>query len=72
MLDDSRPLDHILIVGAGLAGLALGIGLRKSGYQVTIVERDTVLEDVRSQIQEPLQKCILTISGWSRYPAAGE
>ena len=47
MPHELQRLEHILIIGAGLAGLALGIGLCQSNYRVTIVERDAVLEDVR-------------------------
>ncbi|KAI9655765.1 MAG: hypothetical protein M1821_005200 [Bathelium mastoideum] len=44
---------HVLIIGAGLTGLALAIGLRKSGHQVTVVERNTHLEEVGAGIQLP-------------------
>jgi len=32
-----------IVVGAGIAGLAAAIGLRRAGYSVTIVERETAL-----------------------------
>lgn len=38
---------HIAIVGAGLAGLATAILLRKAGYKVTVLEQDAELREVR-------------------------
>jgi salicylate hydroxylase len=39
-------IKSIIIVGAGLAGLAAAIGLRKSGYYVMVLEKTSKLEDV--------------------------
>lgn len=38
---------HIAIVGAGLAGLATAILLRRAGYKVTVLEQDAELREVR-------------------------
>lgn len=34
------PTDHVVVVGAGLAGLATALHLLGAGRRVTIVERD--------------------------------
>ncbi len=34
------PTDHVVVVGAGLSGLACGLHLLGAGRQVTLVERD--------------------------------
>ncbi|KAL9094500.1 MAG: hypothetical protein Q9165_003350 [Trypethelium subeluteriae] len=39
MTEDARGDIHLIIVGAGLVGLAAAIGFRKSQYQVTVLER---------------------------------
>ena len=46
---DFKPAFHIVVVGAGLAGLASAILLRKTSYNVTVLEQDPELRDVRSQ-----------------------
>ncbi|MCE5288876.1 MAG: FAD-dependent oxidoreductase, partial [Nocardiaceae bacterium] len=39
----TRPSDHVVVVGAGLAGLAAALHLRGAGREVTVIERsDTV------------------------------
>lgn len=38
----SGPTDHVVIVGAGLAGLSAALHLAGAGRQVTVVERDEV------------------------------
>lgn len=43
-----RPLNSISIIGAGLAGLAAAIGLRKANYAVTVYERNPELQEVCS------------------------
>lgn len=43
----------IIICGAGLGGLAAGIGLARKGHQVTIVESSQVLNEVGAGIQIP-------------------
>jgi salicylate hydroxylase len=37
---------RIVIVGAGIGGLAAGIGLARNSYQVTIYERSTSTSEV--------------------------
>jgi 2-polyprenyl-6-methoxyphenol hydroxylase-like FAD-dependent oxidoreductase len=32
---------HVVVVGGGIGGLALGAGLRRSGYEVAVFDRDT-------------------------------
>ena len=44
---DLKPSFHIVIIGAGLIGLATAILLRKAGYKVTVLEQDTELRPVR-------------------------
>ena len=44
---DFKASFHVLIIGAGLVGLGLAILLRKAGYKVTILERDSELREVR-------------------------
>ncbi|KAL4922099.1 hypothetical protein BDW62DRAFT_217923 [Aspergillus aurantiobrunneus] len=40
----------MIIVGAGIAGLAAGIGLRRQGHDVTIFERSSLLREVGAAI----------------------
>ncbi|RAL13090.1 putative salicylate hydroxylase [Aspergillus homomorphus CBS 101889] len=40
----------VLIVGAGIGGLAAGIGLRRAGHDVTIHERSSLLREVGAAI----------------------
>ncbi|MEV0241568.1 FAD-dependent monooxygenase [Streptomyces sp. NPDC050674] len=42
--------DTAVIVGGGIGGLAAAIGLRRVGWQVTVVERASVLDDVGAGI----------------------
>ena len=44
---DFKASFHVLIVGAGLVGLGTAILLRKAGYKVTILERDSELRELR-------------------------
>ena len=43
---DFKASFHVLIIGAGLVGLGTAILLRKAGYKVTILERDSELREV--------------------------
>ncbi|MEV5515188.1 FAD-dependent monooxygenase [Streptomyces flaveolus] len=42
--------DTAVIVGGGIGGLAAAIGLRRAGWEVTVVERAPVLDDVGAGI----------------------
>ncbi|MEV6473965.1 phytoene desaturase [Streptomyces sp. NPDC051657] len=42
MITVKGPVDHVVVVGAGLAGLAATLHLLGAGRRVTVVERDTV------------------------------
>ncbi|KAI3390932.1 hypothetical protein diail_8347 [Diaporthe ilicicola] len=41
---------EIIIVGAGIAGLSTGIGLRRAGHKVTILEQSSLLHEVGAAI----------------------
>ena len=47
-MTDFKKNFHIVVVGAGLAGLATAILLRKAGYKVTVLEQDAELREVRA------------------------
>lgn len=38
---------HVLIIGAGLGGLAAAIGIKQAGRDVTVLEKMTELREVR-------------------------
>ena len=62
----ANPL-HVIVVGAGLGGLAAAIATRLSGHNVTICEQAPALGEVNS----PLHLRIGSYSqseGWSRNP----
>ncbi|MFH9764136.1 phytoene desaturase [Streptomyces anulatus] len=42
MITVTGPVDHVVVVGAGLAGLAAALHLLGAGRRVTVVERDDV------------------------------
>ncbi|KAL2037776.1 hypothetical protein N7G274_009501 [Stereocaulon virgatum] len=44
---------HVVVVGAGLAGLATAILLCKAGYKVTVLEQDAELREIGAGIQLP-------------------
>lgn len=39
---------HVLIIGAGLGGLAAAIGIKKAGRDVTVLEKMPELREVRT------------------------
>ena len=39
---------HVLIIGAGLGGLAAAIGIKQAGRDVTVLEKMTELREVRT------------------------
>ena len=47
----------VIIVGAGLGGLAVGINLRQRGHVVTILEGASELGEVGAGIQIPPNSC---------------
>ena len=45
-----KPTFHIAIVGAGLVGLATAILLHKAKYKITVLERNTELQEARDTL----------------------
>lgn len=45
--------NHFLIVGGGIAGLASAIGVRKSGFPVTVLEQMPEIKEVSSKNFSP-------------------
>ena len=41
-----RPCCKVIVVGAGLGGLAAAIGIRKAGHDVVVLERMPELREV--------------------------
>ncbi|KAL8803029.1 MAG: hypothetical protein Q9223_006067 [Gallowayella weberi] len=48
---------RVLVVGAGLVGLLLAINLRRAGYQVTVVDKDSELKEIGAGITLPPNAC---------------
>ena len=55
IITDFKANFHIIIIGAGLVGLATSILLKKAGYKVTVLERDSELREVKIH---PLYPCL--------------
>ena len=51
---DFRQTFHVVVIGAGLVGLATAILLNESGYNVTVLEQETELREVRDRTLGPL------------------
>lgn len=49
----SRPCCSVVVVGAGLGGLAAAIGIRKAGHDVIVLERMPELREIGAGIQVP-------------------
>ena len=45
-----QPL-NVIVVGAGIAGLTLGIGLSRTGHKVTLLEQTSEIHEVGAGIQ---------------------
>lgn len=48
-----RPRCNVIVVGAGLGGLAAAIGIRKAGHDVVVLERMPELREIGAGIQVP-------------------
>ncbi|KAF9135128.1 hypothetical protein BGX30_011652 [Mortierella sp. GBA39] len=55
VLDTSGRKPHVLIIGAGLAGLTLGIMLQKAGIPFDIFEKSPVARAVAPQVHPILE-----------------
>lgn len=55
---EDRVVRHVMIIGAGIAGLILAMGLRKYDYDVTVLERTPELREVNIRpTHNPLSNC---------------
>lgn len=50
MSTETQPA-NVIVVGAGLAGIATGIAMRASGHKVTVLEQSTMKSEVGAAIQ---------------------
>jgi len=65
---------QILIIGAGPAGLSCAIFLRKKGFEVSVIERDTKKKDdlkVGESLPPDAQKLLVELGLWEKFQKAG-
>jgi 2-polyprenyl-6-methoxyphenol hydroxylase-like FAD-dependent oxidoreductase len=43
---ETRPISHVCIIGGGPVGLITSILLRRHGFQVTVLEKNSTREEV--------------------------
>jgi len=51
----NSPSYHVVVVGAGIAGLSASIALTLKGHKVTIIERTSALQNIGSVLLIPPQ-----------------
>ena len=70
----SRPCCSVLVVGAGLGGLAAAIGIRKAGHDVIVLERMGELREVctRYIASISISTLMLSVSGWRRHTGSAK
>ncbi len=67
--DIATPPLEVIVIGAGLAGLAAGYELRRAGYQVTILEAGAQAGGRASSIRKPFSEGLHADAGGFRFAA---